>query len=533
MDQPGSSSGQSTSSKVQSDRDINHPSHPSPLRGQPADDSSTLISDSIIQQPARSHAVGRSPTVEPLDPSSVQTAPRRPSPSLPVVNVDPITPAAPPPQAAGRSEERVRKKLLWLSWSFIFNGVQIGFIIDLLMVSSGRSSTTDPHLSEWAACPKPLGAWDAVWAVKLCCDILLSFWSFREARAIQLSSLNSVHSDIESGRNAPNNQPLPVPTAPDDQDSTPPTIRTSPHSSMRKRLSVMSNMCTIVWFSVTNPILFSSIATCRVTSPHLWWLTFSLLAVIYLMILPFFFISMTVFVLIPFVFMVCNTFLLCIGRPPLRIPYVQSGVGKLPKSIVDGIPLVIYIPPPPDDDASSNQPITKPEPIYEYPPKATTPTPPKRRFAFLRTKPSQKGTSGEKDKDSSGERKTGESWEDNWEHGKYPFVRLEGNRATCAICLMDFEEPKRTKQENEGSANHMNTKTTQENQIQVVNQEDRLTLEDPGEGAQPLRLLTCGHVFHQTCLDPWLIGVSGRCPMCQRPVELPSSKQRSKRTRNP
>ncbi|KAJ8584513.1 hypothetical protein M405DRAFT_746875, partial [Rhizopogon salebrosus TDB-379] len=25
----------------------------------------------------------------------------------------------------------------------------------------------------------------------------------------------------------------------------------------------------------------------------------------------------------------------------------------------------------------------------------------------------------------------------------YPFVRLEGCRAACAICLMDFEEPKR------------------------------------------------------------------------------------------
>jgi len=36
-----------------------------------------------------------------------------------------------------------------------------------------------------------------------------------------------------------------------------------------------------------------------------------------------------------------------------------------------------------------------------------------------------------------------QSWEEHWEQGDYPFVRLEGNRAACAICLMDFEEPKR------------------------------------------------------------------------------------------
>jgi len=44
-------------------------------------------------------------------------------------------------------------------------------------------------------------------------------------------------------------------------------------------------------------------------------------------------------------------------------------------------------------------------------------------------------------------------WEANWELGEYPFVALEGSRAACAICLMDFEEPKRKEVTGEGSSN--------------------------------------------------------------------------------
>jgi len=61
---------------------------------------------------------------------------------------------------------------------------------------------------------------------------------------------------------------------------------------------------------------------------------------------------------------------------------------------------------------------------------------------------------------------------------------------------------------------------------------DELKLEDAGDGSQPLRLLFCGHVFHKTCVDPWLTDVSGRCPVCQRPVEFPvHSNKKKRRTR--
>lgn len=99
--------------------------------------------------------------------------------------------------------------------------------------------------------------------------------------------------------------------------------------------------------------------------------------------------------------------------------------------------------------------------------------------------------------------------------------------------------------------------TIQEVQVEEVTQADaeRLKLEDAGDGPQPLRLLACGHVFHvrfktqftnigflkltdvfllglqKTCVDPWLIDVSGRCPVCQRPVEIPDSTSKKERRR--
>ena len=30
---------------------------------------------------------------------------------------------------------------------------------------------------------------------------------------------------------------------------------------------------------------------------------------------------------------------------------------------------------------------------------------------------------------------------------------------------------------------------------------------------EDVRLLPCGHQFHPPCIDPWLVNVSGTCPM--------------------
>lgn len=67
---------------------------------------------------------------------------------------------------------------------------------------------------------------------------------------------------------------------------------------------------------------------------------------------------------------------------------------------------------------------------------------------------------------------------------KYPLHPLPAHRATCPICLCDFEEPE----------------------------------PDQEPEPEPLRLLECGHVMHRSCVDQWLTTVSGRCPVCQKAV---------------
>jgi len=142
-------------------------------------------------------------------------------------------------------------------------------------------------------------------------------------------------------------------------------------------------------------------------------------------------------------------------------------------------------------------------------------------------------------------------------------VQLDSHRASCAICLLDFQEPRRVgvaAHESDALAKTQKHKEAAENQatgdpvaqregeadvteqtaaLALPGEDLSLRLQDAGQGPQPLRLLKCGHVFHvsaslpaadpvlttlttavlqKTCVDPWLLDVSGRCPVCQRPV---------------
>lgn len=190
---------------------------------------------------------------------------------------------------------------------------------------------------------------------------------------------------------------------------------------------------------------------------------------------------------------------------------------------------MIYIPPPPL--GSSHEKLTLPERTYSYPPKPPAPSAlpaTSRRFKFIRNIP----FGGKKKKNSAGLAQAADdnvlqdakSWEAHWEQGEYPFVILEGNRAACAICLMDFEEPKRL-----GGISTPGPDPSPEVPVQAPaetpapgdapvapempptiveeGRNDNLKLEDAGEGAQPLRLLACGHVFHvsTSTSSKWLL----------------------------
>jgi len=194
---------------------------------------------------------------------------------------------------------------------------------------------------------------------------------------------------------------------------------------------------------------------------------------------------------------------------------IKPEIGKLPRAVVERIPLVMYIPSPPENEKDV---ITQPP--HAYPPKAPSPNKlPERRFKLLRnfTFKSKKfhgegANAKEKMAETPSDTQT-PSWEDGWEQSEYPFVALEGNRAACAICLMDFEEPKRKNpgtdinslgrsQKQEGTTTDSQIGSgsaaplSQGSNIIEEHRQDQLKLEDAGDGAQPLRLLECGHVFH-------------------------------------
>jgi hypothetical protein len=204
------------------------------------------------------------------------------------------------------------------------------------------------------------------------------------------------------------------------------------------------------------------------------------------------------------------------GRHPLQNPhYIKPDIGSMSRSLVDRIPLVYYIPPPPDEPSSG--PITIPPEALIYPPKGKpTPARPKKpRFRWLRPKkkPAKGANAGggaDDEKDAAraeGRLARTRVWEDNWEKSEYPYVRLEENRATCAICLLDFEEPRRVgKDAPEDASTKDDGPLVGEGPLDGVVEvaarlpasggDGELHLEDAGEGVQPLRLLACGHVFH-------------------------------------
>jgi hypothetical protein len=260
-----------------------------------------------------------------------------------------------------------------------------------------------------------------------------------------------------------------------------------------------------------------------------------------------------------------NILLICLGRHPIQNAHIiKPEIDKLPKHVVEKIPLVMYIPPPPEGSdlkPTSQKIITSP---HTYPPKVPSKRLSKPRFKFLRPSSLKKKHSRQSsaprlpaDVEKAAGDGEGLSWSDYWEDNEYPFVILEGNRAACAICLLDFEEPKRksglehaiitssdketteepivetldydTKKsdEAEGLAEELDggeitpmsqhkssyansTEPRISNSSQAVTRtpspgiavEDReratnqTQLEDAGEEAQPLRLLHCGHVFH-------------------------------------
>ncbi|CAE6379123.1 unnamed protein product [Rhizoctonia solani] len=428
-----------------------------------------------------------------------------------------------------------------LIWRLGFGTSEL-IVISVLLGLSSQPGSIPPdgrplvdggfRMSQWQACDRPLGAWNIVWAVKAFLGLGMAWWEY--ARAIrpstdQLLAVERARLSREVRRARRNNPNLgrmrSVPNSPTGPSSPngPITPRSLPHhwtmgagreedldmidatmSGSARSIEIVQQMrrirekreheerwysrCSsfqvlygLVWFVTANILLYGSVTSCRYTSPFIWWLTFALLCLGYLVVAEMLLVALVVFVIGPLVYVTINIILVCMGRNPIRpggrMGHINPDIPKMPRAMVDRIPLVMYIP-----TTTATEP-TVPEPAHAYPPPTSKPTPatPKRRFFFFKKKPKKSEMDQNKNKPDDVEAAA-------WEKNEYPFVKLEANRAACAICLTDFEPPRRVGQEEESTA-------------------------------EPLRLLACGHVFHKECLDPWLVDVSGRCPTCQRPVE--------------
>lgn len=243
----------------------------------------------------------------------------------------------------------------------------------------------------------------------------------------------------------------------------------------------MTSFFSLAWFIVAHVFLYTSVDTCRLKAPHLWWANFAIVCLMYIVVLEgerpsrssrssktlntrtVLIVGAVIFILVPLVFvrssihdklaradvtaiqLVVNIILVCLGRAPLQPGGdIHPEIPKLSQRAVDKIPLVLYIPPPPEDF----QEISPPQKTHVYPPARmdsplSTGTAQARRsmFRFLkrrRTRVKGKGKGKSVDVDASDEKvaEQGNTWEDRWEKGDFPFVRLEENRAACAICLM-------------------------------------------------------------------------------------------------
>lgn len=112
---------------------------------------------------------------------------------------------------------------------------------------------------------------------------------------------------------------------------------------------------------------------------------------------------------------------------------------------------------------------------------------------------------------------------------------------SCPICLETFPASKATdiqtnKSSNSGEEYNIHNVKDPSVTVSFSSEETPLVRNRKRLGADglPLRLLTCGHVFDETCISDW-IGKSSavpECPICRAPIEKMMNKQDTPKLRN-
>ncbi|KAF9505716.1 hypothetical protein BS47DRAFT_513403 [Hydnum rufescens UP504] len=226
-----------------------------------------------------------------------------------------------------------RRRIVDAYSSLVYCFLQI--IIVATFVGLTRSVWRSPRsidhgMSEWDACGKPLGPLAIVWIIRTALE------TARSSRRV------STHPPaVPDGPSIPNNTP-PQPRSA--------TVSVTGWDRLYDQVQTLVSLIVIAHFLATNVLLYSSVNTCRISSPHLWWLSFAILCITYVVILEILLICLTVFVLMPILFVVLNLFLICTGHRPISArqlidpAHINPETPKMPQKLVDKIPLVLYIP---------------------------------------------------------------------------------------------------------------------------------------------------------------------------------------------
>ncbi|KAI0807917.1 hypothetical protein C8Q74DRAFT_1187443 [Fomes fomentarius] len=461
------------------------------------------------------------------------------------------------------NRRRERRELVGYTVSLAIVLAQVLVLVTLTALAATHESPVPdyPGQTELSAC-SILGAWNLIWLGRLVVKCYLATWLFLKRR-------RSWRLRRDRSRNTPSanglNPSLPrVPT-----NNSPPSIR-DPVCPLSLRaihilLLKLDPFLTILWFFSTILIIYVHGSHCRVSANDVSVATYIILIMLYAQF-------------------VLNNVIPMIRTLRRRRRASQPEIKKLSRAEVDRIPLVLYIPPPPDSpDDAPNSPITLVPRAYTQPfltgqhTVSSLTAPPKkqkRRFIFFR--PSLKKRSKTDADVEAGYVHAGEmtmsptddgyedQWERMWEPAPYPFVRLPENRATCGICLCEFEAPRRLNDlhmntdgggdidehsGDDGEAHEMNEVASpharrgdtaiEEVRVESPRPRDERTVQLADMGGSdapgPLRLLPCGHAYHKECVDQWLTEKSGRCPYCAARVEAPpppsNNRSRNRRRR--
>lgn len=54
----------------------------------------------------------------------------------------------------------------------------------LILTATHFRSRSNPELSEWTACERPLGIWTSIWVIRVLLASSLAYWDFRRDRAL-------------------------------------------------------------------------------------------------------------------------------------------------------------------------------------------------------------------------------------------------------------------------------------------------------------------------------------------------------------